>query len=272
MKAMLKMELTRAFRSKGMLFSLVVGNGIAILFYILVVTKYMKGFYSTLDYDKTTYLLSSYHCILGLTFDTFSYLFTFIVPILAAIPYGASLFMDKKDGYINNILIKTDKKNYFLSKLITLFISGGVVAATPILLSYILAIISMPSTRPYVESGGYMIKGFHMFNEIFYSDYTFLYVIIFIVFDFVLFGLINCLCMVFTYWEDNRFAIVLTPFIICYGMHMLSQYYLGYYLSPIVFAKINFLLTDKMTFIYVEFLVLFLLAITSLRGAKKDVL
>jgi len=272
MKAMLKMELTRAFRSKGMFFSLTVGCGIAILYYIFIVTKVMKGFNNGLDFDKTTYLLSSYNCILGLTFDTFSYLFSFIVPILAAIPYGASLFLDKKDGYINNILIKTDKKNYFLSKLITLFISGGVVAATPLLLSYVLAIISMPSTRPYVESGFYMIKGTNMFNDIFYSNYTFVYVIIFIIFDFMLFGLVNCLCMVFTYWEDNRFAIVLTPFIICYGMHMLSQYYLGFYLSPIIFAKIDFLFIDQMTYVYVEFFILFLLAITSLRGAKKDVL
>jgi len=272
MKTMLKMELTRAFRNKFMLFSLIVGNGIVIMYYIFSVRKTIDAFYININSNQVVYQLSSYNCWIGLSLDIYSLLYFFIIPILAAIPYGASLFLDKKDGYINNILIKTDRKKYFLAKLITFFISGGVIATVPLVLSYILAIISLPSLRPYVEASQFSIRDFSIFNGIFYSNYTFVYIVIFIVFDFILFGLINCLCMVFTYWEDNRFAILLTPFIICYGMQMLGNYYIGLNLSPLMYSKINLLLSDQFIYIIGQLLVLVLLALASLRGAKKDVI
>jgi len=272
MKAILKVELIRAFRSKLMLFSLIVGNGIVIMYYIFSVTKYIKSFYSILNNGTTRELLSANLCWIGTAFDNYTVLYFFIIPILAAIPYGASLYMDKKDGYINNLLIKTDRKNYFFAKLITYFISGGIIATTPLILSYILAIVSLPSIRPYAESGVYNIFSFNIFSGIYFSNYTFIYIIIFIAFDFILFGLINCLCMIFTYWEENRFAIVLTPFIICYGLHMVGQYFIGTDKTPLTYARLNEVSSDDLIYIIGELLILVFLAFFSLRKGKKDVL
>lgn len=272
MKAILKMELIRAFRNKLMFFSLISGCGIVIMYYIFSVTKYIKSFYSILNSDIASDPLSANLCWIGTAYDRYTVLYFFIIPILAAIPYGASLYMDKKDGYINNILIKTDRKNYFFAKLITYFISGGVIATIPLILSYILAIISLPSIRPYAEYSLYNIYSVNIFSNIFYSNYTFVYIIIFIVFDFILFGLINCLCMVFTYWEENRFAIVLTPFIICYGLHMVGQYFIGTDKTPLTYARLNEVSSDDLIYIIGELLILVFLAFFSLRKGKKDVL
>lgn len=272
MKAMLKMELMRAFRNKLMLFSLIVGNGIVIIYYLFSVTKYIKSFYNIVNTNPTMELLSANLCWIGTAFDKYTVLYFFIIPILAAIPYGASLYLDKKDGYMNNILIKTDRKNYYFAKLITYFVSGGVVATMPLVLSYILAIISLPSIRPTVESRMYNVFSKNIFSSIFYSDYTFVYVIIFIVFDFILFGLINCLCMFFTYWEENRFAIVLTPFVLCYGLHMIGQYFVGTDKTPLTYAKLNYITSDNLIYILCQIFIFVILAFSSLRKGKKDVL
>lgn len=272
MKAILKMEMTRAFRNKRMIFSLLIGNGIVLMYYLFSVTGLIKSFYDIAESSEKMPLLSANQCFIGTSDVNYTSLFFFIIPILAAIPYGDSLFWDKREGYINHILMKTNRIHYLIAKLITLFVSGGVIATMPLVLSYILAILSLPSIRPAIESFTYNVKGVNLFSDLFYSDYTFVYIIIFILVDFIIFGMINCLCMVFTYWEDNRFAIVLTPFILCYGLHMAGQYFIGTDKSPFTFAKLNYVTSESFVYMLIELFMVMSLCLLTLRRRKGDVL
>ena len=67
---------------------------------------------------------------------------TLALPIIAALPFTASLVNDIKSGFIKCYLHRTSRKNYITSKCIASCISGGLVLALGILTSYIISAIA----------------------------------------------------------------------------------------------------------------------------------
>ena len=87
--------------------------------------------------------------------------FTFL-PIGASIPYAWSFHSEKKNGYIRNIAIRTNKINYYIAKGISVFISGALAVFIP----YIINILLVSAFIPYYPNWA----GYNFYNLVFFGN------------------------------------------------------------------------------------------------------
>lgn len=73
-----------------------------------------------------------------------SRLYLFIWPILAAMPFGASYSAERRSGMYNQMISRSSKNTYFISKYIAVFVSGGFVVAMPALADILLNALVCP--------------------------------------------------------------------------------------------------------------------------------
>ena len=276
MKAITRMELSRAFKNKYFYFAITVGIGITLWHYFRYsyvlaedIYKVYKGTMFSTFFEKVTYGTPVVEAWIG-TRNIGSNIYFFILPLLCAIPYGISSYLDKKSGYINNITTRVDKKKYYKAKLLAVFLSGGAVAVIPLIFNLLLCMCTLPVMFPLASSKLFPVSIASIFGDLFYS-HTFLYIFIYLLFDFIFFGLLNCLCIVMTYFEDNRFAVVLSPFIIYFAVHVFCSWGLGkggY--SPMVYTFFPQFHTQNVGIISAQILILLVLALLTIRGSKHD--
>jgi ABC-type transport system involved in multi-copper enzyme maturation permease subunit len=158
----------------------------------------------------------------GESYTLGSSIFFYIFPLLLAIPYGWSYCSELKSGYIKNMLIRTKRTPYFLSKYIAVFVASGLVMVIPMIANIIMTACYFPATLPNV---GYDI--FHgifpysLMSEIYYT-HPILYIILYLLLDFFFCGLIGCLSYAITTVIKNRIVVVLVPFAILLAWHYFS--------------------------------------------------
>jgi len=276
MKAITRMELSRAFRNKYFYFAITIGIGITLWHYfrysyILAesIYKVYKGTMVATYLEKVNYGVPAVEAWIGTRSIGYNIYF-FIMPLLCAIPYGISLCIDKKSGYINNITTRVDKKKYYKAKLLAVFLSGGAVVVIPLIFNLLLCMCTLPIMFPIASSMLFPVSTVSVFGDLFYS-HTFLYILIYLLFDFIFFGLLNCLCIVMTYFEDNRFAVVLSPFIIYFAVHVFCSWGLGKSdYSPMVYTFFPKFHTQNAGIILAQILILLVLALLTIRGSKHD--
>ena len=276
MKVIIKMELSRAFKNKYFYLASTVGIGITLWHYfrysyILAENIYRlyKGTIFPTFLEKVKYGTPAVQAWIGTQAIGYNIYF-FIMPLLCAIPYGISLCLDKKSGYINNITTRVDKKKYYKAKVLAVFLSGGAVAVIPLIFNLLLCMCFLPIMFPLASSMEFPVSFYSLFGDLFYS-HTFLYILIYLLFDFIFFGLLNCLCVVITYFEDNRFTVVLAPFIIYFAVHVFCSWGLekGDY-SPMVYTYFPHFYTQNIGIIMAQMLILLVLALWSIRCSKHD--
>ncbi len=168
----------------------------------------------------------------------------FLFPILVAIPYGWSYCMERRSGYIKNMVIRTSSWRYYLSKYIALFLSGGLAMVIPLLFNFLLTAMFVPMTTPYpyyITSYGIISSAF--LSEFFYTK-PFLHVFLYLLVDFIYCGLIACLCFAFAAFVKNHVIAVLLPFFallgfdyICYSFIYTNYSVIYTELSPMKFLR-----------------------------------
>lgn len=281
MKSVFIVELKRAFCNKMFLLVLIFGGVLAILAFTcsgdLEVAKYWYDFVSgkegakVLDVDKTRMALQLWMPNAGYS-NKFYYLLVTITPILAAIPYGTSYVLDKKNGLINQFAIRCKKKYYYISKMLVAFISGGTVAVIPLLINLIVCMCALPWGKPVYSFNYYLVTKDAVFASLFY-EFPELYVFIYILFDFIVFGLLNCICLSFVYIEDNIFALVLSPFIFYYVVSAICKYLPTESNCSLLSNMDMMMLYNKEVIpILIQVGILLILAVSFLIRIKKDVI
>ena len=206
----LKIEFDRAFRNKVFFIVILVGCFISVLqivFEVMPVLQYQ-------EYDNfTSFPHTSYEHYFGLKngsmFGVYYYL---IIPLLAAVPYATSCYRDRKAGYIVNVFTRTASKNYYISKYVVTFLNGGVVAIVPQILNFMIIAALLPSIQPGAGMGFVGIRGDATWAELYYTN-SFLYIVLVWIIDFILYGLINTLCITVSWLIENEFLVTLVPFI-----------------------------------------------------------
>lgn len=230
MKYVLREEFKRAFLNNK--FILLIILGLIIHLYSLFVWEHGVIFF---DYSAEDIVLDA--AIEGITKAinryTFWYhgmdIYTVIMPLLACIPYSASLYGDKESNFYNYIVTRTKKKNYFISKIIINGLIGGVVLALPTLLFYILLIILVPG--PIIDFGIHPI-GF--LSELFMSNPN-LYIVFTILIEF-LFGITySTFSLAISKFNVNKISILLTPFIYWYVGTFIFERLKIFAISPAAF-------------------------------------
>jgi len=82
----------------------------------------------------------------NLTFGS-NYMFL-IIPLLSALGYSHSGCTDRTRGYLQHILTRTSRRNYFLAKFLITVFSGGSIFASGVLFNYLLLTMFMPIEIP----------------------------------------------------------------------------------------------------------------------------
>lgn len=78
---------------------------------------------------------------------------TMALPILAAIPFTASMVDDVKSGFIKEYLLRTTVSGYIVGKVTACILSGGLVLVSGILMSYIVAALVFTPMEAAIGAG-----------------------------------------------------------------------------------------------------------------------
>lgn len=282
MRSMLKLELKRAFKSKAFLIAAAVGCIMAALAFYMSRDglmprnwlAYMNGHTDVFHPMKNMPMDVALEVWMpGLNYGN-KYFYTLItlMPILSAIPYGVSFLTDANTGLINQFVIRRKKRHYYIAKLITAFVSGGTVAVIPFIFNLIICMMYLPWGTPFYYTALNSVAPHSVFAEIYYT-YPALYVFLYLLYIFVIFGLINCICLTFVYVEDNLFAVMLAPFVIYYTSHVLFKYAMGNGQKSLLgAANMMFLHNKNVMFVVVQIIVLIISAAAFLIRIRKDVI
>jgi hypothetical protein len=206
-----------------------------------------------------------------------STIFFYIFPLVVAIPYGWSYCSELKCGYVKNMVIRCGRKNYYLSKYIATFLSGGLVMIIPLIINIMLIACFIPARIPDVVSAVYTgIFPEDLMAELYYSK-PFLYLAFYLLIDFFFCGLIATLSFAITTFTKSRVVVTLFPFAIILGFHYFFGAFafdLGKELSPLNFLKPlcwEFPATWEVILIEGGILFLITFSLTFLKGRKKEI-
>lgn len=144
----------------------------------------------------------------------YSRIFFIIFPLIAVLPYCWSYCSDYKNGYTNIAIEKLGKFKYHKSKYIAVFISSGLVISIPLIVDFLIILLFIPATVPdSVYDIYYGIFSNNFMAGMFYST-PFMYIIIFILLNFVYCGLFGCIGYAASTLIKNKIISALSPNII----------------------------------------------------------
>lgn len=217
----LKVELDRAYRSKGMLFALLAGIAIAVAQVITDVVPVLK-YQEYNDFTNFPHTLFE-HCM-GLKNNSVLawYYYMFIV-ILATVPYAVTAYTDRKKGYLKNIFIKIKKKNYYAVKYLTSFLAGGTVATIPQIINIMIISVLLPVVQPYEGIGFIGISASSMWAGIYYEN-ALLYLFLYLLLNFIIYGLFSTLAVSVMWILENIFAVTMVPFLVFEFLNLAAQF------------------------------------------------
>ncbi len=270
MKALMKIELERAFKNKWFYVSVSITLLIVLMDIwqnVLPIRKDMESWLNGSDYQCP----GLYMQWMELNLSAPSMIYHFIIPLLAALPYSMSIYTDAKTHYMNNIVTKIEKKKYYLSKLITQFISGGCIATLPLLCSFIITAMILPAIHPVAAVGQYPFRKSEVFGDLFFYN-PLLFVIVLLIIDFIGFGLINCIAYIFADLLDNKYMVALSPFII---------YFLQYVVCSMIgrdsirtYLQVVHMRVKSLGYIWLDFIILIAVIVIAyiIRCKRKNIL
>lgn len=278
MKQITRMELSRAFKNRSFYFALMVGIGLAMWHFIRygvpLIQNILDVYNHTVDtavyFEKVKYAIPVTQMWLG-TSNAGTEIYFFVMPLLSAIPYGASYCIDVNSGYVSNIVTRVGKKDYYRAKLLAVFLSGGAVCVIPLVFELLLCMCFAPVMFPLSGTHLFAVQSASWLSGLFYSSGTWVYIFVYLLFDFLALGLISSFCLIITWVEENRFAVMLAPFIVCFAVHILCSWLMGKTTwSPLVYTFFPQLYTENLLAVTLELLILAVLAIRFTLGKKDE--
>ncbi len=196
-----KFELYRAFHSRSFVISLLLGSVICALdlitFYIMV----GQGRYLVQAWIGTDYLF------------VYNQMFYYLLPLLACLPYGGSLYTDIKNGYDKNICVKASRLNFVFAKGISVFLSGFVSVCLPLVMNMFIAAGMYSNYIPerlLFDSIG--LQNTYMFSLI-YSNHPAMYCFVYILVDGLFAGAISLTSLSLTVKVKSSFTAIVTPMV-----------------------------------------------------------
>lgn len=144
-----------------------------------------------------------------------------IFPILGMLPFALTYYQDRKSGYIKNILTRNKKINYALAKYFVTFISAGMVVIIPYAINLLISLCMLPALTP-ARNGTFSLSAGCMLQHVYY-DSPFVYIMIYFFIIFVYAGAFATIALAATTIVDNVFILSLFPFLLWYGLKLLSQ-------------------------------------------------
>ena len=275
MSGILRTQLWRAFHSSGFRFSLGMGM-------ILVGWHYMQHVLPSVGHlelwrenpGQGFYPPSVFNRWIGLDFFSLqAFLLFFLVPVLAALPFSASLQEDLKTGAAKNILLRCSRRQYLLAKYLAVFLSAGTVVLILLLVSLAITAATLPSLPPVPSTFTFSVGANSMWSKLFYTA-PYLYVAGYLALIFVFSGLLACVSLPSSGLTGGRLTVQFVPLLLYLFLYLLFDMLQMPWLSPLEFLR-PAQMADNISFtaISVEALVLFAVPFGMFwyRGTRKDV-
>ena len=203
MKEICRLELKRALRNRGTF----------IILGIMLLGVFADcGLYHELSRDSGKYAYPDLFILGWLPMDyqfVYGSLFRAMFPLAAAVPHGASYYMDKHSGYIKNICVKVPKAKYYMAKYFVTFAVGIMVVVIPLIVSLMLVLTYLPVLKPQPFAFQGVVT--EAFVSVYYSS-PILYACIYMVIDGVFGGLAAVASLCISDFVKSRFSVVVLPF------------------------------------------------------------
>lgn len=280
MKALLKFEFKRAFCNKYFLAAVIISLFFCFACFYDIAWPAAKKLQLYIQNDANEVLNMSkfYHTYPVLEswmpnhpINSFYYIWSVTLPLICAMPYGSTYKKDVCSGLINQLVYRGGKKNYYSAKLITAFISGGTIAVLPLVVNLILCLCFLPWTTPLRSSSTYWVYEKIILSKLFYEKPV-LYIIIYLILFFIMYGLINCLCLSLSFLTDNPFITMISPFVIYYALSVIFESGMKMpQFSLMNNASINFVETEYVSIYILQLIILFLLNLSFMLRTKKSI-
>lgn len=126
-------------------------------------------------------------------FQITSTYFYLIWPALAAIPYGWSYCQERRSGVTQQITTRSNKRIYFNSKYIAVFVSGGLAVMLPVFVNLLVDALICPYELPIL--GLVPIFNGNFLSGLYYTN-PWLYAICWCGMEFLFGGAAACLCFI----------------------------------------------------------------------------
>lgn len=214
----LKAELRRALSGKWFFIALAAVCAISVASAVGALSVAFENEYRGLEYREQKYFrLSVLSCFRQwIVIDAgqpATGLFFFLLPLLVVLPYAWSLSFDVKTGYVNNLITRTSRANYCVSKFLSVFLSAGIVAVVPVLLNLLICACALPAYVPDVFDVVYFgVYENSLWSEAFYSA-PLLYAALFSGLIFVFSGLWAVSVSALSLFVKNRLVFTVAPFL-----------------------------------------------------------
>ncbi len=218
---MFKFELKRAFNNNLFRSAMAVCMIISVYSAVAIIINYNSYTESLLiRYENDPRILLTegayttvYNNWIGSDNGFLTTLYYMVIFFLVYFPYSWSLYSDKKSGYINHLLTKTNRSKYFFSKYIATFLSGGALAVIPIITNFIICACFIPAITPNA-----LYKDYYDLPQNFpLSSYFYSEPMIFILYAFALIfifaGLWATVGITISLYIKNKIAIFMLPFL-----------------------------------------------------------
>lgn len=208
-----KIELKRAVINKNMLITLLVGIAITLPHTIsnFINEKAYMNYISAMDLTSGADLTSLYGRWFGMS-SILQEMYFYILPVLAVYPAAMIYFRDRKSGYLKNLYTRCSKKKCLLAKYIAVFISGGIAAAAPLVFAFLTTALYAPARVPDSTVMNHL-GGASMWADLFFTK-PLLYVLGFLLMDFIYGGLFACFAMSLSEFVKHVFSVFISPFLL----------------------------------------------------------
>lgn len=225
MRSALLIELKRAFLGWPFLLTLAVGVMLAAGNSVLVAVPHAMANATYFEYAsaKGVQMASMFENWIGTTpYTITTSIFYYALPLLACIPFAASLSDDIASRYASQIIVHIGRRRYFIAKSIAVFATAGTVVIVPLVLNIVTAACLLPQITPDPTTRLFAVMSNSMLAEFAYA-HPWGYIATFLVLTFVGSGVFGLTSVALSFFLRNRFAVALTPFIACVMLQLITQ-------------------------------------------------
>ncbi len=140
-------------------------------------------------------------------------IFCWIFPLSVAIPFAWSMRDEMNSGYINHVLTRVKKINYFITKFLVSFISGAVIAAGSLIVNFMVVSCFFKAYYPLPTDQVTGIGPRHFMSKLCYEN-PYLYVLLWLLTLTAFGGVVACLSMALSFFIKKKLLVIISAQII----------------------------------------------------------
>ena len=266
-------EIGKAFRTKGFLISLFIG------FSIVFIHLGQQFYIGNLNDGEDVIQMGIYYT--GSCFgqwmamdatDLWGRLFTFLIPLIATLPYATSYTEDRQSGYLLQVVGRTDYRQYLLAKYAAVVVSGMVAVMLPLATDLLALALKSPMRHPF--PGVSTATNFECGLIHLYYQHPIMFSAFYICLDGMMGGLIASLSLMPASLNGSRFSVWAFPMVVCLvANNVLTPILLSSW-NPIHFLHPAYMLSMKLIPVLTEnlLMVVLVLAFFCYRLSRKELL